>query len=81
MTKEEFNKVYELIKECQEKWHFTGIVISHEIPEVFQVSNRVAMLLNGEILEEGTPEKLLQSQNEAVRQFLNGKTNGPIKIN
>ena len=74
-------EVYELIKECQEKWHFTGIVISHEIPEVFQVSNRVAMLLNGEILEEGTPEKLLQSQNEAVRQFLNGKTNGPIKIN
>lgn len=74
-------EVYDLIKECREKWHFTGIVISHEIPEVFQVSDRVAMLLNGKILEVGTPEELLTSENEAVRQFLNGKTNGPIKIN
>ena len=74
-------EVYDLIKECREKWHFTGIVISHEIPEVFQVSDRVAMLLNGKILEVGTPEELLSSENEAVRQFLNGKTNGPIKIN
>ncbi len=74
-------EVYDLINECHEKWNFTGIVISHEIPEVFQVSNRVAMLLNGEILQVGTPEQLLHSDNEAVRQFLNGKTNGPIKIN
>lgn len=74
-------EVYDLINECHKKWHFTGIVISHEIPEVFQVSNRVAMLLNGEILQIGTPEELLHSENEAVRQFLNGKTNGPIKIN
>ncbi|MGI6681254.1 MAG: ABC transporter ATP-binding protein [Bdellovibrionota bacterium] len=74
-------EVYNLIKECHQKWNFTGIVISHEIPEVFQVSNRVAMLLNGEILEDGTPDELLHSENEAVRQFLNGNTHGPIKIN
>ena len=73
-------EVYDLIKECRQKWHFAGLVISHEIPEVFQVSDRVAMLLNGQIEEIGTPAQLQQSTNPAVRQFLNGEINGPIKI-
>ena len=73
-------EVYDLIKECKEKWKFAGLVISHEIPEVFQVSDRVAMLLNGKIEEMGTPADLQGSSNVAVRQFLEGKINGPIKI-
>lgn len=73
-------EVYDLIKECEEKWDFTGVVISHELPEVFQVSDRVAMLLDGTIIEEGTPEEITGSKNPAVQQFLNGRKDGPIKI-
>lgn len=73
-------EVYDLIKECEEKWDFTGVVISHELPEVFQVSDRVAMLLDGRIIEEGTPEEITSSKNPAVQQFLNGRKDGPIKI-
>jgi len=73
-------EVYDLIKECKAKWGFTGVVISHEIPEVFQVSDRVAMLLNGRLVEEGVPEELMESRNPSVLQFLSGSTDGPIKI-
>lgn len=73
-------EVYELILECKEKWGFTGIVISHEIPEVFQVSDKVVMLLGGSIVEQGTPEELVRSTNPSVRQFLSGSVDGPIKI-
>lgn len=73
-------EVYDLIKVCKEKWGFTGVVISHEIPEVFQVSDRVVMLLGGNIIEEGSPDKLSKSTNDAVRQFLQGNIDGPIKI-
>lgn len=73
-------EVYELIKLCKVKWGITGVVISHELPEVFQVSDRVAMLLQGKIIFEGTPQELSASSNEAVQQFLNGRTDGPIKI-
>lgn len=73
-------EVYDLISACSEKWGFTGVVISHELPEVFQVSDRVAMLLGGCIVAEGSPEELIASENEAVQQFLNGNTDGPIKI-
>lgn len=73
-------EVYDLINECKAKWGFTGVVISHEIPEVFQVSDRVAMLLNGKLVEEGAPAELLESKNPSVMQFLSGSTDGPIKI-
>ncbi len=73
-------EVYDLITECQKSWKFAGMVISHEIPEVFQVSDRVAMLLNGQIEQVGTPEELISSTNPAVQQFIQGKIDGPIKI-
>ncbi len=73
-------EVYDLINECKRRWGFTGLVISHELPEVFQVSDRVAMILNGKIIAEGTPEAISALPNPAVQQFLNGRTDGPIKI-
>lgn len=73
-------EVYDLIKACERRWNFTGIVISHELPEVFQVSERVAMLLGGNIIAEGTPAEISSSTNPAVQQFLNGRKDGPIKI-
>lgn len=73
-------EVYDLINESKSKWGFTGVVISHELPEVFQVSDRVAMILGGRIITEGTPQELLSSTNPAVFQFLHGRIDGPIKI-
>jgi phospholipid/cholesterol/gamma-HCH transport system ATP-binding protein len=73
-------EVYDLIKESKERWGFTGVVISHELPEVFQVSDRVAMLLGGEVILEGTPKEFINSKNPAVQQFLHGWKDGPITI-
>mgnify|MGYP001480209057 CR=1 FL=1 len=73
-------EVYDLIKLCKDKWQFAGLVISHEIPEVFQVSDRVAMLLNGQIVEIDSPLNLQNSKNPAVCQFLKGDIDGPIQI-
>lgn len=73
-------EVYDLIKSCKEQWGFTGIVISHELPEVFQVSDTIVMLLKGRIVFEGSPQELSNSEDPAVQQFLYGRTDGPIKI-
>ena len=74
-------EVYDLISECRERWKFTGLVISHEIPEVFQVVDRVALLLNGRIVFDGTPDNFKKSSDLAVQQFLTGNIDGPIRIN
>lgn len=73
-------EVYDLINDCRKRWGFSGVVVSHELPEVFQVSDRVAMLLGGKIVLEGTPAEFRESPDPAVQQFLNGRVDGPIKI-
>ncbi len=72
--------VYDLIAHCQSTWGFTGIVISHELPEVFQVSDRVVMLLGGKVVMDGTPQEFRESDKAEVQQFLMGKVDGPIRI-
>ncbi len=73
-------EVYELIKSSHEQYKFAGVVISHEIPEVFQVVDRVAMLLGGRFVAIGSPDELMASTDAAVQQFIQGKTDGPIRI-
>lgn len=73
-------EIYDLIRETQRTSGFTGIVISHEIPEVFQVCDRVAMLYQGRVQAEGPISDLLGSPNPIVQQFIRGEIEGPIQI-
>jgi phospholipid/cholesterol/gamma-HCH transport system ATP-binding protein len=63
-----------------DKFKFTGVIVSHDIPEVFKFSDRVAMLANGVIIESGTTEEFTSSTNPMVKQFLHGETQGPISV-
>ncbi|MGP0565953.1 MULTISPECIES: ABC transporter ATP-binding protein [unclassified Nitrospina] len=73
--------IHQLIFDTQRQFGFTAIMVSHDIPEVFDFVDRVAMLFDGVIHETGTPDEMKQSENAAVRQFLNGDLDGPIQIN
>lgn len=74
------NSIHRLIMKTHEKYGFTGIIISHEIPEIFNVADKVAMLYNGEIVEAGTPDEIRNSENPVVRQFITGSLEGPIEV-
>jgi phospholipid/cholesterol/gamma-HCH transport system ATP-binding protein len=74
------NSIHRLIKRTHREYGFTGLIISHEIPEIFEVADRVAMLHNGVIVETGTPEEIKNSSNPAVKQFITGSTKGPIEV-
>ncbi|MBF0343827.1 MAG: ABC transporter ATP-binding protein [Nitrospirae bacterium] len=64
------NSIHMLIKQCHSKIGFTGIIISHEIPEIFYVADRVAMLHAGVIVQDGKPSDFINSDNPAVREFV-----------
>jgi len=70
--------IYDLMEEMQEHFKYTGIVVSHEIPEVFRVSHKVAMLYDGKIIEEGAPDEIVNTKNPIVKQFITGSSKGPI---
>ncbi len=64
------NNVHSMIKEYQKKFGFTAVVVSHEIPEIFDIAQRIAMLENGKIVFEGNKDMLMNSDNEAVKSFI-----------
>ena len=71
---------HELIKETHARFGFTAVIVSHEIPEIFDISDQVAMLYGGEILEMGTAEEIQHSTHPVVRQFITGSLDGPIQL-
>ncbi|GAB5046130.1 ABC transporter ATP-binding protein [Thermodesulfovibrio sp. TK110] len=68
--------IHNLIRETQKQYGFTGLIISHEIPEIFEISDRVAMLHDGRIVATGTPEEIQKSDNIVVKNFIMGIENG-----
>lgn len=59
-----------LICEMKETLGITFIVISHDIVGTFAVADKIAMLYNGGLIAEGTPDEVLHSRSEVVRRFL-----------
>lgn len=72
--------MHRLIIDTHKKYNFTGVVISHEIPEIFDVADRIAMMHDGIIAEVGAPSEIKESTNPVVRQFITGSLEGPIDI-
>jgi phospholipid/cholesterol/gamma-HCH transport system ATP-binding protein len=72
--------IHQLIRKMHATFGFTGVIVSHDIPEVFKISDRIAMLANGIIEEFGTTQEFLASQNPVVRQFLQRDDEGPLMV-
>jgi phospholipid/cholesterol/gamma-HCH transport system ATP-binding protein len=72
--------IHQLIRKMHATFGFTGVIVSHHIPEVFHISDRIAMLADGVIIEVGTTEDFMRSQNPVVRQFLQAETEGPLAV-
>lgn len=72
--------IHQLIKDTHTRFGFTAVIVSHEIPEIFDISDNVAMLYRGRIIEMGTPEVIQRSEQPVVRQFISGSLEGPIQF-
>jgi len=72
--------IHQLIKDTHAKFGFTAVIVTHEIPDIFDVAQNVAMLFRGKILQHGTPDEIINSTDPAIRQFISGSLDGPIQM-
>ncbi len=72
--------IHQLIKDTHAKFGFTAVIVSHEIPEIFDVAQHVAMLFRGKILQFGSSDDIINSTEPAIRQFISGSLDGPIQM-
>ena len=70
--------IADLIVEMDETLNTTTVTITHDMKVAFKIADRVAMLFEGHIIEQGTPYEFQQSTNPIVQQFIEGRAQGPL---
>jgi phospholipid/cholesterol/gamma-HCH transport system ATP-binding protein len=72
--------IADLIIQMKEKLGVTSMTITHDMKSAYKIGDRIAMLFQGKIIEVGSPEEIKNCSNPIVQQFVQGKSDGPIKI-
>ncbi|MDO3379657.1 ABC transporter ATP-binding protein [Geoalkalibacter halelectricus] len=73
VTSDELARV---IMDLKKEVNLTSIIVSHDLNFAFYLSDRVAMIHEGRIIEIGTPAELKASENPVVKNFIFTTTKG-----
>ncbi|WP_298690685.1 ATP-binding cassette domain-containing protein [uncultured Sphingomonas sp.] len=71
--------INDLITSLVEDLGVTALTITHDMVSARKIANRVAMLYNGRIIWHGPRDRLYDSGNPYVDQFVQGRADGPIR--
>ena len=69
-----------LIRDLNDALGLTSIVVSHDLHETFGIADEVAMIANGRVVAQGTPDELRRSEDPLVRQFVGAQPEGPVRF-
>jgi len=72
------DSINDLIVELHNKLKVTGIAVTHDMTSAYKMADRIAMLYNGKIVANGTPDEIKNTKDAIVHQFITGASKGPI---
>ncbi len=72
--------INELIIESAKGLGATTLTITHDMASARKIADRIAMLYKGKIIWSGTVKEMDKSDNPYLKQFINGQSQGPIKV-
>ncbi|PIP18837.1 MAG: ABC transporter ATP-binding protein [Candidatus Omnitrophica bacterium CG08_land_8_20_14_0_20_41_16] len=72
------DSINELIKNLHDKLNVTSIVVTHDMKSAYRVGDKLAMLYQGKIIAQGSPNEIQKTEDPIVHQFINGLAHGPI---
>jgi phospholipid/cholesterol/gamma-HCH transport system ATP-binding protein len=67
-----------LIRDMNDALGATSIVVTHDVPETFEIADYVYFIAGGKIAAQGTPQELMRSKDLFVRQFIDAQPDGPV---
>ena len=67
-----------LMIELRDKLKVTSIVVTHDMNAAFKIADSIAMFYRGQVIANGTPEQIKNSNHPVVQQFIHGQAHGPI---
>jgi phospholipid/cholesterol/gamma-HCH transport system ATP-binding protein len=63
-------EIYQLFYRTQKQFGYTSIIVSHDIPRIFDLADRVAILHDGGMRTFDTPEAIQLSDDPQIREFV-----------
>lgn len=72
--------INDLVIKMREKLQVTSVAITHDMKSAYKIADTIAMLYNGVIIAKGTPEEIQNTSDPVVRQFIEGRAEGPITL-
>ncbi len=67
-----------LVLDLTKKLGITSVVITHEMPSAFRISDEMLMLWQGRVRLQGKAQDFRESDDPVIRQFIHGSEDGPI---
>ncbi len=67
-----------LIRDMNQALGVTAVIVSHDVPEVMSIADKVYLLSGGKIIGSGSPSELRANPDPQIRQFLDGDADGPV---
>ena len=67
-----------LIRLLNDALGITSIVVSHDLAETASIADYLYVVGDGQVLGQGTPDELMNSDNPRIRQFMQGTPDGPV---
>jgi phospholipid/cholesterol/gamma-HCH transport system ATP-binding protein len=64
------NAILSMIAQYQRRFGFTAVLISHDVPDVFFISNRILALNEGKIIFQGTPRQFEDFEHPLIDEFV-----------
>ncbi|MFW5800220.1 MAG: ABC transporter ATP-binding protein [Spirochaetota bacterium] len=65
--------INDLIIKLKDEINATSIVVTHDMESAFKVADNIAMIYDGNIIFDGTPEEIKESDNIHIKKFINGE--------
>jgi len=66
-----------LVQRLDHELGVTSVMVTHDVRGAFRVADRLALLSEGKIVMQGTPQEFLESKNQKVREFLERDFDNP----
>ena len=67
-----------LIRLLNDALGITSVVVSHDLAETASISDYLYVIGDGQVLGQGQPDELMDSDNPRIRQFMQGIPDGPV---
>ena len=65
--------IHALIRHTQQRFGLSAVMVSHDVPQVFEISDRVAFMHEGKIRLCGTVSEVMGANDEVFKRFLAGR--------